>query len=63
MARVVDLIREEAAAHGLTFGTEADKGRASIFMSVDGVAAEAFARGWEGSVQWIARSGSRPGHK
>lgn len=63
MAHIVRLMEEEAAAHGLAFGMETEQGRASTFVSIDGEAAEAFARSWEGSVQWIARSSLRPGHK
>ncbi|WP_243367787.1 peptide chain release factor H [Microvirga solisilvae] len=63
MAHIVDLMREEAAEHGLAFGMETEQGRASTFVSIDGEAADAFARSWEGSVQWVARSGLRPGHK
>jgi peptide chain release factor len=63
MARIVELMREEATEHGLAFGMEMEHGRASTFVSIDGEPADAFARSWEGSVQWIARSSLRPGHK
>ncbi len=63
MAQIVDLMRAEAAGNGLAFGMETVHGRASTFVSIDGEAADAFARSWEGSVQWIARSSLRPGHK
>ena len=63
MAHIVDLVREEAAEHGLAFGMEMERGRASTFVSIDGEAADAFARSWEGSVLWVARSSLRPGHK
>jgi peptide chain release factor len=63
MMRIVDLMREEAAEHGLGFGMETEQGRSSTFVSIDGEAADIFARSWEGSVQWIARSSLRPGHK
>ncbi len=40
-----------------------EAGRPSVFVSIDGEAAASFARSWEGSVQWIARSSLRPGHR
>jgi len=63
MARIIGVMREEAAAQGLAFGMETERGRASTFVSVGGEAADAFARSWEGSVQWVAHSSLRPGHK
>jgi peptide chain release factor len=63
VARIVEIMREEAAEHGLAFGAEMQAGRPSIFVSIDGDAASPFARSWEGSVQWTARSSLRPGHK
>ena len=63
VARIVEIMREEAAGHGLAFGAEREAGRPSVFVSIDGEAAASFARSWEGSVQWVARSSLRPGHR
>ena len=63
VARIVEIMREEAAEHGLAFGAEMEAGRPSVFVSIDGDAAGSFARSWEGSVLWIARSRLRPGHR
>jgi peptide chain release factor len=63
VARIVEIMREEAADHDLAFGAEMEAGRPSVFVSIDGEAAASFARSWEGSVQWIARSSLRPGHR
>jgi peptide chain release factor len=63
MAHIVDLMREEAAEHGLAFGMEMERRRASTFVFIDGEGADIFARSWEGSVQWVARSSVRPSHK
>ena len=63
VARIVEIMREEAADHGLAFGAEREAGRPSVFVSIDGEAAASFARSWEGSVQWIAKSSLRPGHR
>jgi peptide chain release factor len=57
-------MREEALERGLAFSREADEALpASLLLSVDGMGAETFARSWEGSVRWIARSALRPGHR
>lgn len=63
MAHLVDLMREEATGQSLAFGMEMEQGRASTFVSISGEAADVFACSWEGSIQWIARSSLRPGHK
>ena len=62
-ARIVEIMREEAAEHGLAFGTETEAGRPSVLVSIHGDAAASFARSWEGTVLWIARSSLRPGHR
>jgi peptide chain release factor len=63
VARIVEIMREEAAEYGLAFGAEMEADRPSVFASIDGEAAAPFVRSWEGTVQWIARSSLRPGHK
>ena len=40
-----------------------DWGPASAVAMLHGAGADAFARGWTGSVQWVARSPVRPHHK
>jgi peptide chain release factor len=63
MMNIIDLMREEAAQHGLAFGMEMEHGRPSTFVAIDGEATDAFVRSWVGTVQWVARSSLRPGHK
>jgi peptide chain release factor len=63
MMHVIDLMRGEAVAQDLAFGTAVERGAASTFVSIDGEAADTFACSWEGSVQWVARSSLRPGHR
>lgn len=64
VAAVAACMREEALERGLAFSREADEALpASLLLSVDGMGAETFARSWEGSVRWIARSALRPGHR
>ncbi|MBS7696451.1 MULTISPECIES: peptide chain release factor H [unclassified Chelatococcus] len=61
---VAACMREEALSHGLAFSCESDEALpASLLLSVDGIGAETFARSWEGSVRWIAKSTLRPGHR
>lgn len=65
LAEVVAALAVEAAAQGLTFAAESNPGadKASVMASLDGEGTAAFLRGWEGSVQVVARSVLRPGHR
>lgn len=64
-ARVAEAIVAEAAERGLACAAEADPAgdKPSLLLSLDGEEAEAVLRGWEGSVQVVARSALRPGHR
>ncbi|MCL2715875.1 MAG: peptide chain release factor H [Alphaproteobacteria bacterium] len=61
---ITNILRREALELGLEVGAE-DPGEAaaSLLVTIDGENAEGFARSWEGTVQWIAKSQLRPGHK
>lgn len=65
VAEVAREIAAEAEREGLACAAEpnpnADK--ASILVSLEGERADMFLRGWEGSVQVVARSQTRPGHR
>ncbi len=61
---VIDAIRSEAEAVGLTFGEEApDRNSGSVLLTIAGEGCDVFCRSWVGTIQWIARSDVRPGHK
>ncbi len=61
---VIDAMRGEAETAGLTFGEEAPDGNSgSVLLTIAGEGCEGFARSWVGTIQWIARSEIRPGHK
>lgn len=64
VAEVVEALAAEAEAAGLAFAREeAGADKASVLVSLDGEGAEALLRGWLGSVQVVARSALRPGHR
>lgn len=68
LARAIDQMQKEAARCSLTLdialGEAPDAhGAGSAVALVQGEGAEAFAQGWTGTVQWIARSPLRPNHR
>lgn len=65
VAEVAQALAAEAEAAGLACAREVDPEaeKASVLVSLDGDGAETFLRGWEGSVQVVARSALRPGHR
>ena len=68
LAKVLDLLTRQAHALGLVVDVAAGPdpdgwGPASAFVVLHGDGAVAFARGWIGSIQWIAQSPVRPRHK
>ena len=67
VARLLEVIRREASGFEVT-ELESEPGDErgtlrSALLSLDGEGAFAFARGFEGTVQWIGRSPFRPHHK
>jgi len=64
VAAITAMLRREALELGLAVGSEDPAHAApSHLVTIDGDEAESFVRSWEGTVQWIARSRLRPGHK
>ena len=68
LAKVLDLLTRQAHALGLVVDVAAGPdpdgwGPASAIVVLHGDGAVAFARGWIGSIQWIAQSPVRPRHK
>jgi len=69
VVKVADAVEKEARRAGVrTEMLEAvageERGTAlSVLLKLEGEAAGAFAAGWEGTVQWIAQSPYRTGHK
>ena len=68
LAKVLDLLTRQAHALGFAVdvaaGTDPDGwGPASAIVVLHGDGAVALARGWIGSIQWIAQSPVRPRHK
>jgi peptide chain release factor len=64
MAAIAAILQREAFELGLSVGCEeVRKGASSQLLSIEGDGAEGFARSWEGTVQWIAKSRLRPGHQ
>ena len=64
MAAIAAILQREALEAGLSVGCEENrKGASSLLISVEGEGAETFARSWEGTVQWIAKSRLRPGYR
>jgi len=68
LAHVLDTMAREAEAAGLDLdiapGPSADRhGAASAIVMVDGAGSQTFARGWIGSILWVAPSPVRPHHK
>ena len=68
LAKVLDLFTRQAYALGfdvdVAAGPDPDGwGPASAIVVLHGDGAAAFARGWIGSIQWIAQSPLRPRHK
>lgn len=65
VAEVAAALAQEAADRGLACAAEANPAadKPSVLVSLEGEAAEAFVRGWEGSVQVVRRSALRPGHR
>ena len=67
LARALDAMSREAGEAGLSLdilsGMAPDKhGPGSAIVLVAGESEDAFCRGWEGAVQWTARSPLRPHH-
>lgn len=61
---VVAALRREAEEVGMTFGEEAPDARTgSVLLAVSGEGSDVFVRTWIGTIQWIARSDLRPGHR
>lgn len=61
---VINAMRGEAETAGLTFGAEAPgRNSGSVLLTIAGQGCEGFARSWVGTIQWMARSEVRPGHK
>ena len=64
VAHVIATLRYEAEQNGLTFGEEASGTTSgSVLVTVSGDGGDAFAHSWIGTIQWVARSGLRSGHK
>jgi peptide chain release factor len=65
VAEVVEALATEAAGLGLACAIETNPGadKPSVLVSLEGEAVTAFLAGWEGSVQVVARSALRPGHR
>jgi peptide chain release factor len=68
LRKLVGVLEQEALSSGLDIdlaeGPKPDKyGPVSIVAVLYGETSESFARGWIGSVQWIAQSPIRPHHK
>lgn len=65
VAEVVQALAAEAEAAGIACAREdnPDAAKASVLLSLDGEGAEVLVRGWLGSVQVVARSALRPGHR
>ena len=65
VADVVEAITTEAEARGLSIASELNQGRdkPSVLISLEGDEVQAFLRDWEGSIQVVARSSVRPGHR
>ncbi len=68
-ARTAATIEREAAERAIACreleivpGDEKDAIK-SAFLALEGSDAESFAAGWEGTIQWIAKSPYRPNHK
>jgi len=65
--KIVQIIIDEAAAHGLTCMLldfeAAYHGYHSALLSVDGEKEAAFVESWNGTIEWIWKSTIRPGHK
>jgi peptide chain release factor len=66
---VVDHLRKEAAAGDCDFAIvegphhAQGHGPASVVVSLDGALAQSIARGWIGTVQWIAKGAVRANHQ
>jgi peptide chain release factor len=58
---LADLCREATRSDVTVNAEPCDGSAASIIVSLDGEAAETFARAWLGTIQWIARSDARKG--
>ena len=68
LSKTLDVMRRESDATGLSLdiaeGPDPDgHGPASAVAILQGAGAEAFARRWTGSIQWVAASPVRPHHK
>ena len=68
VAKTIDTLTAQATANGLDVdcveGPNVNgHGPASAILVIHGDGAEAFARPWIGSIQWIAQSPLRPNHK
>ena len=65
LAEVARTLTAAAEAEGIPRAAEIDpdSDKTSILVSLEGEAAEAFLRDWEGSVQVVARSRLRPSHR
>ena len=65
VADAAALLMQEAQARELSCAAEAnpEAEKPSVLVSVEGVDADVFARNWLGTVQVVARSARRPGHR
>jgi peptide chain release factor len=68
VAEIVKRLCKDASENDLTTsvveGKAPDKhGPGSVVVMLEGESSSSFAQGWLGSVQWIAQSTIRPGHK
>jgi len=64
MVAIAAILQREAFARGLSVGREEIRaGASSMLLSLEGDEAESFVHSWEGTVQWIAKSRLRPGHR
>jgi peptide chain release factor len=69
VVKVAEAIRDEAVESGVSAGTlEVEPGPEagtawSVLLTVNGPNAREFAARWRGTVQWVARSPFRSGHK
>jgi peptide chain release factor len=69
VAQVVDVLYHEAAQQGidckLLEGVPGDEENIlkSALLELEGEGVQAFAAGWEGTIQWIGKSPCRPNHK
>jgi len=64
MVAIASILQRDALELGLSVGCEETRrGASSLLLSIEGDGAESFARSWQGTVQWIAKSVLRPRHR